>query len=81
MVGNRAVAQVDISLTGEADWHPAQLDRSSGHCRWQDWSFVWDSNAVVRHTHSAPGRPMPRERSARRPTVEPAGLRRPSSLR
>lgn len=80
MVGNRAVAQVDISLTGEADWHPAQLDRSSvtaGGRTGRSCGTAMPSGA----THSAPGRPMPRERSARRPTVEPAGLWRPSSLR
>ena len=44
------ITQVDISLTGEGDWHPAQLDPPKGPYQWQDWSFVWDSNDVGRHT-------------------------------
>ena len=48
--GTGPVTQVDISLTGEGDWHPAQLDPPKGPHQWQDWSFVWDSNDVGRHT-------------------------------
>ena len=48
--GTGPVTQVDISLTGEGDWHPAQLDPPKGPYQWQDWSFVWDSNDVGRHT-------------------------------
>jgi DMSO/TMAO reductase YedYZ molybdopterin-dependent catalytic subunit len=48
--GTGPVTQVDISLTGEGDWHPARLDPPKGPYQWQDWSFVWDSNDVRRHT-------------------------------
>ena len=48
--GTGPVTQVDISFTGEGDWHPAQLDPPKGPYQWQDWSFVWDSDAVGRHT-------------------------------
>jgi DMSO/TMAO reductase YedYZ molybdopterin-dependent catalytic subunit len=48
--GTGPVTQVDISLTGEGDWHAAQLDSPRGPYQWQDWSFVWDSNDVGRHT-------------------------------
>lgn len=48
--GTGPVTQVDISLTGEGDWHPARLDPPKGPYQWQDWSFVWDSNDVGRYT-------------------------------
>ena len=48
--GTGPVTQVDVSLTGEGDWYPAQLDPPRGPYQWQDWSFVWDSDAVGRHT-------------------------------
>ena len=48
--GTGPVTQVDVSLTGEGDWHPAQLDPPAGPYQWQEWSFVWDGNAVGRHT-------------------------------
>jgi DMSO/TMAO reductase YedYZ molybdopterin-dependent catalytic subunit len=48
--GTGPVTQVDISLTGEGDWQPAQLDPPKGPYQWQDWSFGWDSNDVGRHT-------------------------------
>jgi len=48
--GTGPVTQVDISLTGEGDWHPAQLEPPKGPYQWQNWSFVWDSNDVGRHT-------------------------------
>ena len=31
--------QVDISLTGEGDWHRADLESPAGPYQWQDWSF------------------------------------------
>ena len=48
--GTGPVTRVDISLTGEGDWHPAQLDPPRGPHEWQDWSFVWDGGGVGRHT-------------------------------
>ena len=48
--GSGPVTQVDLSLTGEGDWHRARLEPPKGPYQWQDWSFVWDSNDVGRHT-------------------------------
>ena len=48
--GTGPVTRVDVSLTGEGDWQPAQLDPPKGPYHWQDWSFVWDSDGVGRHT-------------------------------
>lgn len=48
--GTGPITQVEISLTGEGDWYPAELDDPQGPYQWQDWSFVWDSNEVGRHT-------------------------------
>jgi DMSO/TMAO reductase YedYZ molybdopterin-dependent catalytic subunit len=48
--GTGPVTQVDVSLTGEGDWHPAQLEPPTGPYQWQDWSFTWDATDVGRHT-------------------------------
>jgi DMSO/TMAO reductase YedYZ molybdopterin-dependent catalytic subunit len=48
--GTGPVTRVDVSLTGEGEWLPAELEPAAGPYQWQDWSFVWDSEAVGRHT-------------------------------
>jgi len=48
--GTGPVTRVDISLTGEGDWHAAQLEPPKGPYQWQDWSFDWEANDVGRHT-------------------------------
>ena len=48
--GTGPVTRVDVSLTGEGDWHPAQLEPPNGPYQWQDWSFDWDATDVGRHT-------------------------------
>ena len=48
--GTGPVTQVDISLTGEGDWHPARVEPPSGPYHWQDWSFDWEAEEVGRHT-------------------------------
>ena len=48
--GQGPVTQVEVSLTGEGDWHPAQLEPAQGPYQWQDWTFVWDTADVGRHT-------------------------------
>ena len=48
--GTGPVTRVEVSLTGEGDWHQAQLEPPRGPYQWQDWSFVWDATAVGRHT-------------------------------
>ena len=48
--GQGPVTSVEVSLTGEGDWHPAQVQPPSGPYQWQDWTFLWDGADVGRHT-------------------------------
>ena len=48
--GTGPVTRVDVSLTGEGDWHAAQLEPPKGPYQWQDWSFDWEANDIGRHT-------------------------------
>ena len=48
--GAGPIVQVDVSLTGEGDWSPAQLDPPRGEHHWQDWSFAWEGIGIGRHT-------------------------------
>ena len=48
--GTGPVTGVDVSFTGEGDWHPAKLEPPKGPYQWQDWSFDWDATDVGRHT-------------------------------
>jgi DMSO/TMAO reductase YedYZ molybdopterin-dependent catalytic subunit len=48
--GTGPVTNVDVSLTGEGEWHPAKLEPPRGPHQWQDWSFEWQATAVGRHT-------------------------------
>jgi DMSO/TMAO reductase YedYZ molybdopterin-dependent catalytic subunit len=48
--GTGPVTRVEISLTGEGDWHAAQLAPPSGPYHWQDWAFDWDAGDIGRHT-------------------------------
>ena len=48
--GTGPVTRVEVSLTGEGEWHAAQLDPPSGPYHWQDWSFDWDAADIGRHT-------------------------------
>jgi len=48
--GTGPITRVDVSLTGEGDWQPAQLEPSRSGYHWQDWSFTWNTNNVGRHT-------------------------------
>jgi DMSO/TMAO reductase YedYZ molybdopterin-dependent catalytic subunit len=48
--GTGPVTQVEVSLTGEGDWHEARLQPPRGPYHWQDWSFDWDATDVGRHT-------------------------------
>src|SRR3954447_24269794 len=48
--GTGPVTQVDVSLTGEGDWQPAELEPSRSGYQWQDWSFTWEAPTVGRHT-------------------------------
>jgi DMSO/TMAO reductase YedYZ molybdopterin-dependent catalytic subunit len=48
--GTGPVTRVDVSFTGEGDWHPAQLEPPKGPYQWQDWSLDWEATDVGRHT-------------------------------
>ena len=48
--GTGPVTRVEVSLTGEGDWHQAQLQPPRGPYHWQDWSFDWEATDVGRHT-------------------------------
>jgi DMSO/TMAO reductase YedYZ molybdopterin-dependent catalytic subunit len=48
--GTGPVTRVEVSLTGEGDWHEAQLQQPAGPYAWQDWWLDWDATAVGRHT-------------------------------
>ncbi len=48
--GTGPVTRVDVSLTGEGQWQPAELEPPRGPHHWQDWSFEWPSATVGRHT-------------------------------
>jgi DMSO/TMAO reductase YedYZ molybdopterin-dependent catalytic subunit len=48
--GHAPVTRVDVSFTGEGDWHAAQLQPPKGPYQWQDWSFEWEATAVGRHS-------------------------------
>jgi DMSO/TMAO reductase YedYZ molybdopterin-dependent catalytic subunit len=48
--GTGPVTSVEISFTGEGDWHPARLEPASGPYQWQGWSFDWQATDVGRHS-------------------------------
>ena len=48
--GTGPITNVDVSLTGEGDWHPAQVEPPKGPYQWQDWSFAWEATESVRHS-------------------------------
>jgi len=48
--GTGPVTRVEVSLTGEGEWHETQLDPPSGPYHWQDWSYDWEANDTGRHT-------------------------------
>jgi DMSO/TMAO reductase YedYZ molybdopterin-dependent catalytic subunit len=48
--GTGPVTKVEVSLTGEGEWLPAQVDPPDGPYQWQDWWFRWDAPPPGRHT-------------------------------
>jgi hypothetical protein len=48
--GTGPVTQVDVSLTGEGDWHPVRVEPPHGPYHWQEWSFDWAADDIGRHT-------------------------------
>jgi DMSO/TMAO reductase YedYZ molybdopterin-dependent catalytic subunit len=48
--GTGPITNVDVSLTGEGDWHAAEVEPPKGPYQWQDWSFEWQATEAGRHT-------------------------------
>ena len=48
--GHGPVTSIEVSLTGEGDWHPGEVQPPEGPYQWQDWTFRWDAADVGRHT-------------------------------
>jgi DMSO/TMAO reductase YedYZ molybdopterin-dependent catalytic subunit len=48
--GTGPVTNVDVSLTGEGEWHTAKVEPPKGPYQWQDWSFEWQATKGGRHT-------------------------------
>ena len=48
--GTGPITNVDLSFTGEGEWHPARLHPPRGPYEWQDWTFEWDAADVGRHS-------------------------------
>jgi DMSO/TMAO reductase YedYZ molybdopterin-dependent catalytic subunit len=48
--GTGPVTQVDVSFTGEGEWHAAELEPPKGPYQWQDWSFEWEATTAGRHS-------------------------------
>jgi DMSO/TMAO reductase YedYZ molybdopterin-dependent catalytic subunit len=48
--GTGPITRVDVAVTGEGEWHPAQLEPPKGPYQWQSWSFEWIANEIGRQT-------------------------------
>ena len=48
--GTGPITNVDISLTGEGDWFPAQVETRKGPYQWQNWSYAWQATEPGRHS-------------------------------
>jgi hypothetical protein len=48
--GTGPVTAVDVSFTGEGDWHAAQVEPPKDPSQWQDWSLDWDASGIGRHS-------------------------------
>jgi DMSO/TMAO reductase YedYZ molybdopterin-dependent catalytic subunit len=48
--GTGPVTRVDVSFTGEGDWHPAGLEPPKGPYHWQEWSLEWETPTAGRHS-------------------------------
>ena len=43
--GTGPVTEVDVSFTGEGDWHPAKVEPPTGPYHWQDWTSTGSRQA------------------------------------
>ena len=73
--GTGPVTAVDVSFTGEGDWHAAQLEPPSDPSQWQDWSFEWEAERDRAPQPARARNRRRRQRPARRPALEPPRLR------
>jgi DMSO/TMAO reductase YedYZ molybdopterin-dependent catalytic subunit len=48
--GNGPVTAVDVSFTGEGEWHPAKLEPPKDPSQWQNWSLDWEATGIGRHS-------------------------------
>ena len=48
--GTGPITSVELSFTGEGEWHPATLAPPTGPYHWQDWTFDWQPPDIGRHT-------------------------------
>ncbi len=48
--GRGPVTQVEVSLTGEGEWLPAELEPPQGPYQWQNWSFEWSATGRGRQS-------------------------------
>jgi DMSO/TMAO reductase YedYZ molybdopterin-dependent catalytic subunit len=48
--GTGPITRVDVALTGEGEWLPADLQPPTDPYSWQEWSFQWTDAAPGRHT-------------------------------
>jgi DMSO/TMAO reductase YedYZ molybdopterin-dependent catalytic subunit len=47
--GTGPITKVEVSFTGEGEWHTAELLPPQGAYQWQDWTFEWAAE-VGRHS-------------------------------
>ena len=74
MVGHRTVTRVEVSLTGEGEWHPARLEPPLGRTTGRTGRSAGKPTTSVARP-SAPGPPMPPQTRARGVAVEQARIR------
>ena len=48
--GTGPVTAVDVSFTGEGEWHSAKLEPAKDPAQWQGWSLDWEATGVGRHS-------------------------------
>ena len=48
--GTGPITNVEVSFTGEGDWHTAQVEPPRGPYQWQDWSFAWEATERGRYS-------------------------------
>src|SRR5215217_7816422 len=48
--GTGPITNVEVSVTGEGDWHAAEVEPPKGPYQWQGWSFEWQATEAGRYT-------------------------------